>query len=89
MRFLYYIVVVLVVFVVPAAVLAEDVRTLIEERARDKLGPELPDGAGFHITTPDGAPSEAVMLSAFWMDKETGQYLACLLYTSPSPRDRG
>lgn len=76
MRFLYYIVVVLVVFVVPAAVLAEDVRTLIEERARDKLGPELPDGAGFHITTPDGAPSEAVMLSAFWMDKETGQYLA-------------
>lgn len=74
--FLYYTTIALFVFVLPAAVLAEDIRTLIEERARDRFGPELPEGAGFHITTPDGAPAEAVMLSAFWMDKETGRYLA-------------
>lgn len=73
---LYYTTIVLFVFVLPAAVLAENVKTLIEESARDRLGAELPDGAGFHITVPSGAPEEAVMLSAFWMDKETGQYLA-------------
>lgn len=73
---LYYFTIVLVVFVLPAAVLAEDTKMLIEESARDRLGAELPDGAGFHITLPSGAPVNAVMLSAFWMDKETGQYLA-------------
>lgn len=76
MRFLYYLSVVLIVFVLPAAVLAEDVKMLIEESARDKYGPELPDDAGFHITVPAGTPEQAVMLSAFWMDKDTGQYLA-------------
>lgn len=74
--FLYYTTVVLFVFVLPAAVLAEDTKMLIEESARDTLGGHLPDGAGFHITLPSGAPVEAVMLSAFWMDKETGRYLA-------------
>lgn len=73
---LYYTTVVLFVFVLPAAVLAEDTKVLIEESARGRLGAELPEGAGFHITLPQGAPVEAVMLSAFWMDKDTGQYLA-------------
>lgn len=73
---LYYTTVILFVFVLPAAVLAENVKTLIEESARDRLGAELPDAAGFHITLPSGASEEAMMLSAFWMDKETGQYLA-------------
>ncbi|WP_375176195.1 flagellar basal body P-ring formation chaperone FlgA [Pseudooceanicola sp.] len=73
---LYYTTVVLFVFVLPAAVLAEDVKALIEESARDRLGAELPEGAGFHITTPSGAPQQAIMLSAFWMDKQTGRYLA-------------
>lgn len=53
--FLYYVTIALFVFVLPGALLAEDVKTLIEERARDKFGAELPDNAGFHITTPDGA----------------------------------
>jgi len=74
--FLYYTVIALFCFVLPGALLAEDVTTLIEERARDRFGAELPDRAGFHITTPDGAPEQAVMLSAFWMNKDTGRYLA-------------
>ncbi|WP_407496434.1 flagellar basal body P-ring formation chaperone FlgA [Pseudooceanicola sp. MF1-13] len=74
--FLYYTVIALFCFVLPGALLAEDVTTLIEERARDRFGAELPDNAGFHITTPDGAPEQAVMLSAFWMNKDTGRYLA-------------
>ena len=73
---LYYTFIALFVFVLPGALLAEDIRTLIEERARDRFGAELPERAGFHITTPDGAPDQAVMLSAFWMDKSTGRYLA-------------
>lgn len=74
--FLYYTVIALLCFVLPGALLAEDVKTLIEERARDRFGAELPDHAGFHITTPDGTPEQAVMLSAFWMNKDTGRYLA-------------
>ena len=73
---LYYTTIVFLVFVLPAAVLAEDVKLLIEERARDRMGAEIPAEAGFHITLPAGAPDDAVMLSAFWMDKDTGQYLA-------------
>lgn len=74
--FLYYLTIALFVFVLPGALLAENVKTLIEERARDRFGAELPERAGFHITTPDGSPIEAVMLSAFWMDRDTGRYLA-------------
>lgn len=76
MRLFYTFLIILVVFVVPSAMLAEDVRVLIEERAREKFGPELPADAGFHITLADSAPREAVMISAYWMDKNTGQYLA-------------
>jgi flagella basal body P-ring formation protein FlgA len=75
-RFFYYVAIVMVVFVLPATVWGEDIKVLVEERARESFGPQLPEAAGFHITAQDGAPVEAVMLSAFWMDRDTGQYLA-------------
>lgn len=55
---------------------AEMIETLVEEMARDKFGPELPDSARFAITLQDARHGEAVMLSAFWMDKTTSQFLA-------------
>jgi flagella basal body P-ring formation protein FlgA len=55
---------------------AEALDVLIEERARAEFGPTLPDGGEFQITAKAGGLEEAVMLSAFWMDKATGQFVA-------------
>lgn len=53
------------------------VQDLVAERARDSFGPELPEEGRFDITLrSDQQGAEAVMLSAFWMDRATGQFLA-------------
>lgn len=55
---------------------AEALDVLVEEQAREKFGAELPEAAHFAITVSDPKPDEAVMFSAFWMDKATGQFVA-------------
>lgn len=55
---------------------AEALDVLIEERARAEFGPTLPEGGEFQITAKAGGLEEAVMLSAFWMDRATGQFVA-------------
>lgn len=59
-----------------APAFAVPVEELVAEQARETFGPELPDEAEFDITVKGGGISEAVMLSAFWMDRQTGQFLA-------------
>ncbi|MGR3321956.1 MAG: flagellar basal body P-ring formation chaperone FlgA [Pseudooceanicola sp.] len=49
---------------------------LVEEKAHDIWGPQLPEGAQIRIQLADPAPDEAELLSAFWMDRETGRFLA-------------
>lgn len=55
---------------------AEALDVLIEEKARAEFGPALPEAGEFQITHKPGGLEEAVMLSAFWMDKATGQFIA-------------
>ena len=55
---------------------ATPVEELVTEKARDTFGPEFPDEATFRITLQGGDVSDALMLSAFWMDRATGQFLA-------------
>ena len=57
------------------AALAVPVEELVTEKARDSFGPEMPENADFSITLQAGE-REALMLSAFWMDRATGQFLA-------------
>lgn len=49
---------------------------LVEERAREIWGPQLPEGANVRVRLSDRSLPEAVMLSAFWMDRDTGRFLA-------------
>lgn len=60
----------------PAYAAAAALSVLIEERARDSFGATLPDSGAFEITLAPGAVAQAVMLSAFWMDTATGQFVA-------------
>ncbi len=75
-RLLYYVTIVLVVFVLPATVWAAPIATLVEERARESYGMQLPDMADFRIAVTAGAPEEAESFSDYWMDKNTGRFLA-------------
>ncbi len=54
---------------------AETPEFLIEERARQTWGPELPAEAHIRVRLNTGL-EDAVMLSAFWMDRDTGRFLA-------------
>lgn len=55
---------------------AELLETLVEERAREAFGAELPDGVHFAVTVQAPKPESAVMLSAFWIDRATSQFRA-------------
>lgn len=60
----------------PARAATEALSVLIEERARDTLGPTLPENGTVEVTLAPGAVERAVMLSAFWMDTATGRFVA-------------
>ena len=60
----------------PAALSAAAPETLVEERAREVWGAELPDGADIQVKVSGRRPEDAVMFSAYWMDRRTGQFLA-------------
>ncbi len=62
--------------VLSIAAMAETPAILVEEQAREVWGPELPERADIHVRVAEPAPTEAVMLSAFWMDRSTGRFLA-------------
>jgi flagellar basal body P-ring formation protein FlgA len=55
---------------------AAPVRELVAEKARDSYGAELPDQSEFKLSFQRDADLDAVLLSAFWMDRATGQFLA-------------
>lgn len=59
-----------------AMVAAATPEVLVEERAREVWGSQLPDNANVRIRLSGQRPDEAVMLSAFWMDRDTGRFLA-------------
>ncbi|MCR8550583.1 flagellar basal body P-ring formation chaperone FlgA [Salipiger sp. P9] len=60
----------------PLAVFAEAPEVLIEEQARQSWGNDLPPDARVHVRFTGGTIEEAEMISAFWMDRDTGQFLA-------------
>ena len=49
---------------------------LVEERARDHLGPSVPERAEFEIGFAGNPPSEAALIAEFWMDPTTGRFVA-------------
>lgn len=55
---------------------AVPVETLVAEKVRDTYGAELPADAKLRITFQRSDIEEAELISAFWMDRTTGQFLA-------------
>ncbi len=66
----------LVALALAPAARAESLSVLIEEQARGTLGATLPEAAEFDIMLSTAGVEDAVMLSAYWMDPATGQFIA-------------
>jgi flagella basal body P-ring formation protein FlgA len=49
---------------------------LIEEKARDSAGPGMPPRGRFDISVQSGAPTDALLISAWWNDPATGRFAA-------------
>lgn len=55
---------------------AELLEVLLQEEAAGTYGATMPDNGTFDILLQSGGPEEAVVISAFWMDKNSGQFIA-------------
>ncbi len=60
----------------PLAALAETPDVLIEEQVRQSWGPELPAEARIQLRFRARPIQEAEQISAFWMDRDSGRFLA-------------
>ncbi|MEQ5870642.1 flagellar basal body P-ring formation protein FlgA [Sagittula sp. NFXS13] len=56
--------------------LAESTSVLIEEQVRQRWGDELPVEATIHVRFSAGSVKEAELISAFWIDPDSGSFLA-------------
>ncbi len=65
-----------VYFMVATPVLAEVVTYLIEERVVQEYGFELPEGAEFDVRLAGVEDKEAVTVTDFWHDRNSGQFIA-------------
>ncbi len=55
---------------------AEALDVLIQEEAAEVYGSAMPDNGTFDVLLQTNGPKEAVVISAFWMDRNTGQFVA-------------
>ncbi|GGG67653.1 hypothetical protein GCM10011415_13400 [Salipiger pallidus] len=60
----------------PLATAAETPTVLVEEKVRGSWGPELPPEAMLRITFSGSTIEEAELISDFWMDRDSGRFLA-------------
>ncbi len=60
----------------PLAARAEDPAVLIEEQARMSWAEALPAAADLRVRFKGAQIEDAEMISAFWMDRDSGQFLA-------------
>lgn len=68
--------VILVAGLVAQAAAGAPVELLVEERARDSLGAEMPASGEVRVTVSSKPVAEAMLISAYWMDQATGQFIA-------------
>ncbi|MFC2970507.1 flagellar basal body P-ring formation chaperone FlgA [Acidimangrovimonas pyrenivorans] len=55
---------------------AEAITTLIAEKAAETFGYALPAHSEFNVSMRNPEPGEAQFISDFWMDRDTGQFIA-------------
>lgn len=60
--------------VLPAA--AEEITALVSERAAQEFGTAMPERGFFDIRLAEGLPREGSFIREFWIDRDTGQFIA-------------
>ena len=55
---------------------AESLEVLIQEEAAETYGSDMPNNGTFKILLQSGGLKEAVAISAFWMDRNSSQFVA-------------
>lgn len=65
---------------------AVPISVLVDEKARESVGPAMPARGRFDISVQPGAPEKAVIISAWWMDTATGRYIANVVTHSGETR---
>ncbi|MGD9863429.1 MAG: flagellar basal body P-ring formation chaperone FlgA [Pseudodonghicola sp.] len=58
----------------PAA--AAEIAGLVAERATQDFGPAMPEKGYFRIRMAEGLPAEGEFIREFWIDRDTGQFIA-------------
>ncbi len=59
---------------VPA--MAADIVSLVSERAAQEFGAAMPERGFFNIRLAEGLPREGSFIREFWIDRDTGQFIA-------------
>ncbi|MGE4326600.1 MAG: flagellar basal body P-ring formation chaperone FlgA [Pseudodonghicola sp.] len=70
--------------VLPAA--AAEVTDLVAERAARDFGPELPEQGYFKVRLAEGLTTEGELIREFWIDQDTGQFIANVVVPSGEVR---
>lgn len=58
---------------------ATSVTELVAERAVQDLGPEMPETGYFNVLPSNDTPSDGLAIQEFWIDHQTGQFIANLV----------
>lgn len=58
---------------------AASITELIAERAAQDLGPEMPQIGYFDVLPSDGSPTDGLAIQEFWIDHQSGQFIANLV----------
>lgn len=65
--------------VLPLSAMAVPVTELVAERAEQEVGPAMPPNGSFDIRLAQGTPMEGEFINEFWIDPNTGQFIANLV----------
>lgn len=65
-----------------APVAAADLATLVAERAGQEFGPSMPGNGHFDVRLAEGLPEQGEFIREFWIDHDTGQFIANAVTTS-------
>lgn len=58
------------------AVHAAEITDLVAERAEQEFGPAMPANGHINVRLADGLPTEGELIREFWIDQDTGQFIA-------------
>ncbi len=66
----------LALLLAPLPVAAAQITGLVSERAAQEFGPAMPEEGFFKVRLADGLPKQGEYIREFWIDRDTGQFIA-------------